>query len=240
MKSKKQKKNFFLILILIIFLICAAFFFIIDSDVFSIHTVSVQNNNRFTQEEIIEMSGVVFGTNTFKIKSEDIRRRIENDPYIKTAEIKRELPDGLIITIEERQDTACIHFLDHWIIIDEEGFVLKTVESNPKLSIVEGLIIDDFTIGEKLKVSNETFLNDTLSVIIETEKNDLFFKKINIEDNQLVIYITDKLICKASTHVLKENMNILRDILYDLHNKGIRRGVIRIQENGYYSYSPVV
>lgn len=239
MKSKKQKKNFFLKLILLIFLLCAGFFFIIDSDVFSIHEVSVQNHNKLTEEKVIELSGVVFGTNTFKVKSEDIRQRIESDPYIKTAEIKRDLPDGLIITVIERQDTACIYFLDHWIVIDKEGFVLKTVETNPKLTIIEGLIIDDFTIGQKLKVSNEAFLNDTLSVIIETEKNDLFFKKIGVEENQLVIYITDKLVCKASAQVINNNMNVLRDMLYNLHSKGIKRGVIRILENGYYSFSPV-
>lgn len=239
MKHKKQKKKFFLIIILIIFLLCAGVFFIIDSGVFSIHQVNVLNNYKYTQEEIIEMSGVVFGTNTFKLKSEDISRRIEFDPYIKQAEVKRNLPDGLTITIEERQDTACIYFLDHWIIIDEEGFVLRTVETNPQLTIVEGLIIEDFTIGEKLKVSNQTFLNDTLSVIIETNKNDLFFKRMKIESDQIIIYITDKLLCKADTQELKENMDILRDIIYDLHSKGIKRGVVRVQGNGYYSYSPV-
>lgn len=239
MKRKKPKKNFLLILILIIFLFCAAFFFIIDSDIFSIHTIRVENNNIFTQEEIIQMSKVVFGTNTFKLKTKDISERIENNAQIKWAQIKRDLPDALIITIKEREDVACIYFLDYWIIIDEEGFVLKTEEVNPKLTVLEGLVIDDFTIGEKLKSKNEAFLNDVLNVIIETEKYDLFFKKIEIVDNQLKIYITDRLTCTANTQILIKNMDILRGILYDLHKQGIRRGVVSIQENGYYTFSPI-
>lgn len=229
----------FLKSVLFFFLISAALFFIIDSNLFAIKNVMVENNSIFSEEEIVEMSGVILGTNTFKIKLKDISQRIRVNPYIKNVEIRRRLPNKLIIKVEERVEVACITFLDHCIILDGEGYVLKTVSENPNLTVIEGFEIEDFTIGKKLEIKSQALLIDALDVIMNMKDNNLFFKKIVVINDEAIVYITDRLTCRADFKVLNNKMKTLGSIVYDLHKKGIKRGVIRIEENGYYSFSPV-
>lgn len=239
-KKRKQKKSIALKFILFIFLISAAFFFIMNNtDIFSIKTVLVQNNHILAQEELVEMSGIILGTNTFKIKTKDIAGRIKTNPYIKEVQVKRKLPDKISIIIEERKEAASVFFLDHCIVLDEEGYALKTVETNPHLTIIDEFPIEDFTIGEKLKVKNQKLFEDVLNVIIKMKENNLFFKKIAIEDEQIVVSIYDKLYCKTDADTLVNNMKTLGEIVYNLHDRGIKRGMIKVGENGYFAYSPV-
>ncbi len=235
---KKQRKNTILKKVLFVFLLCIACFFILTSEIFSVKTVMVENNTVFSQEDILKMSGIALGTNTFKIKTNDISQRIKGDPYIKDVQVKRKLPSGIGIIVEERKEAASVFFLDQCIILDEEGYVLNTVESNPYLTIIDGLKIKDFSIGEKLIIENQEVLDEVLSVIIKMNDYELFFKKIIIEEEQLNVAIYNKLYCKANSEILINNMKTLGEIIYDLHKKGIKRGVIRVGEDGYFSYGP--
>lgn len=239
MRKKKRRKNYILKFILVIFLLSAAFFFVINTDLFSIKAVYVENNNILNQEDIIHNSGIIMGTNTFKIKTKDIAERIMKDPYIKNVQVERMLPDKISIVVEERKEAASVFFLNNCIILDEEGYALKTVEENPHLTIIDEFDIEDFTIGEKLKVKNQEVFDNILNVIIKMKTHDLFFKRISIEKDFIVVSIYDKLYCKASPDVLINNMKTLGEIIYDLHKRGIKRGTIRLEENGYFSYSPM-
>ncbi len=235
---KKQKKSSIFKKILFIFLLSIICFFILSSDIFSVKAVFVENNTLFSQEEIIEMSGIVFGTNTFKIETKDISDRIMGNPFIKNVQVRRSLPDGITIEIEERKEAACVFFVDQSIVLDEEGYVLKTVENNPYLTIIDGLEIEGFVVGEKIKIKNQQVLEEVLNVIMEMDKHNLFFKKISIENGKFKVAIYDKLFCTADSQVLIDNMKILGDIIYDLHKKDIKRGIIRVESDGYFSYSP--
>lgn len=237
-KIKKQRKSTILKKVLFIFFLCIACFFILTSELFSVETVMVENNTVFSQEDIEKMSGITLGTNTFKIKTNDISQRIKDNPYIKDVQVKRKLPGGIAISIEERKEAASVFFLDQCVVLDEEGYVLSTVESNPYLTIIDGLKIKDFSIGEKLKIENQEVLDDVLNVIIKMNEYELFFKKIKIEDQQLNVAIYDKLFCKTNSDMLINNMQMLGEIIYDLHKKGIKRGIIRVGGDGYFSYSP--
>ncbi len=235
---EKQKKSSIIKKILIIFLLTIVAFFILSSDIFSVETVFVENNTLFSQEEIIAMSGIVFGINTFKIKTKDISERIMDNPFIKNVKVSRILPDGINIEIDERKEAACVFFVDQSIVLDDEGYVLKTVESNPYLTIIDGLEIEGFIVGERIKIKKQEVLEEVLNVIMEMDRHDLFFKKISIENDQLKVAIYDKLFCNANSQVLMDNMKTLGDIIYDLHKKDIKRGIIRVESDGYFSYSP--
>lgn len=238
-KNKGLKKKSILKIILFLFIIGLSFFSVINLDIFSIKTVLVENNNVFTEEDIIQMSGVIFGINTFKIKTKDISERILAHPYIKEVKIKRQLPDKISIVVEERKEAAIVFFLDRCIVLDDEGYALKTVDSNPYLTIIEGLNIEDFTIGEKLEVNNQKTFEDALKVIKSMDENDLFFKRITVTDDQLVVSIYDKLVLKAKSEIIISNMKAIGKLIYELHKDGIKRGTILVLDNGYLSYSPV-
>lgn len=74
-----------------------------------------------TEEEIIEAIGGDYGIPIYSLNIDDIRKRIEDNPWIKIALVERKLPDTLSVTITERTPIAIWQFKQKLYLIDEEG-----------------------------------------------------------------------------------------------------------------------
>ena len=69
---------------------------------FRVQTISVSGNERYTDEEIIAVSEVQQGDNLFRLNKFDVARRIRKGlPYVEAVNIRRGLPDTLILTVTE-------------------------------------------------------------------------------------------------------------------------------------------
>ncbi|MFA5527587.1 MAG: FtsQ-type POTRA domain-containing protein [Peptostreptococcales bacterium] len=238
-RYEQPKKKNFIWGIGLILVIGGGLYLFLFSGFFNIGFILVENNSFYSETDIIEKTKVQYGTNQFKVKLSEVRDNLLNDPYIKGVTIDRKLPDKLVIQIVERKESACIEFMGKWLIIDEEGYALRIADTLPEYSILDGFTIIDFTVGDKIQVKEEDELYPVLKVIQGMNKNNLFFKNVGIKGQEMVLYISDNLTCKGEVDVLLESMDALRDILYDLHKRGVKRGTIHIRGNGYYSYSPL-
>ena len=135
-KIKKQRKWKILIISIICVLLTSIMVFLtLDSNFFNIKRIEVIdiNGDRFTDEEIIDLSGFVEGTNIVKMKSDVMERNIETAPFIKKASIKKRYPSSLTITIEERLASTCFVFLGQYLILDGEGYVVEILKENKNL-----------------------------------------------------------------------------------------------------------
>ena len=84
------------------------------------HLVIVGQVN-ITEKEIIEAIGGDYGIPIYSLNIDDIRKRIEDNPWIKIALVERKLPDTLSVTITERTPIAIWQFKQKLYLIDEEG-----------------------------------------------------------------------------------------------------------------------
>ena len=69
---------------------------------FRVQTLSVAGNERYTADQIIEVSQVQQGDNLFRLNKFEVARRIRKGlPYIDAVSIRRALPDTLLISVSE-------------------------------------------------------------------------------------------------------------------------------------------
>jgi cell division protein FtsQ len=90
---------------------------------FAVVAVEVRGASRVSAQRIIEMSGIVHGTNLWRVDPARVRARLETLPEVRRADVVRELPNRVSIVVEERRPFTLVHAARlHWL--DEEGRLL--------------------------------------------------------------------------------------------------------------------
>jgi cell division protein FtsQ len=242
-KRKRRKKHFFLNFILVLLLLGGIGWFL-SSDFFAIDKISVLHNNNYTKDEIVKMSKIKTGENIFAFffQKGKISATLEGDSYIDSVKVSIKLPGTVLLDVNERAEVAAVPLDNKYILIDNQGYVLRTTDKEPKLTLLVGLTITGMKEGKPLEVEQKSLFDETLTMLKTIESNDLFFKRIDISEVIIKAYIYDKLICKGTPENILNSMNTgnLQIILYDLYKKGISRGTINVGADKVCSFSPRV
>lgn len=85
---------------------------------FRVQVIEVVGAETYTDEQIIEASGVAYGDNLFFINRISASSRIfSNLPFVKEASIERVLPNKLVVTVSESCAAAYADWNDqHWMM----------------------------------------------------------------------------------------------------------------------------
>lgn len=75
---------------------------------FTVSSVRVAGTNERIAEEVRALAGVPLGTNTWDIDLLGVRERVLGHLWVAEAEVRRELPDGIVVTVEERRALAAL------------------------------------------------------------------------------------------------------------------------------------
>lgn len=238
-KKKRKKKHYFLrFIILVAFTVGAYYFF--TSSLFDIQKITVDNNKYYTVEQVISLAGAKTGENLFEASLSQMKEKLLADPYIKNVKLKRKLPAEVVIIVEERKEDAAVPYGNQYIIIDNEGMVLRKTDSEPTLTLLSGMTIENMEPGTPLAVEENAVLTDTLKMLQEIKKYEVFFKRIDLSSITIKAYIYDQLVCEGTPENIMDNLDSLQEVLYDLYTKGIERGVIKMGSDKYFSFSPLV
>ena len=69
---------------------------------FQVETVAVTGNSRYSQEEIIQATGIQTGDNLFRMNKFQIAHQVlQGLPYVEELTIRRALPSTIVITVKE-------------------------------------------------------------------------------------------------------------------------------------------
>ena len=241
-KKKKRRKKHYFLRFLILLALCAGLYFFANSEFFDVQEIQIEHNTYYTNQQIISISKAKVGENLFKANVRNMKKNLLSDPYIKSVSIKKRLPHTLVITVEERKEAAAIQYGDTYVLIDADGMVLRKTDTEPELTILEGLTIKSIEPGTPLEVEESYVLTDTLQMLQSMEDNDLYFKKIDISRVMIKAYIYDYLVCQGTPENLLASMENgdLQAVLYDLYTKDTQRGVISVGNDSYISFSPAI
>ena len=103
----------------------------------TVNEIEINGNSRFSDREIINLSGLYTGKNILLYDLAGARDNIEKNPYIDCIGVRRVLPHTISITVREREEFAAITASGGLsCIIDREGFVLDV----GRRTSLEGLI----------------------------------------------------------------------------------------------------
>ncbi len=98
-----------------------------SSDRFQVQSIHVQGNVLLSQAEI-ERAAALRGANIFWIDSTAASDRIKQLPLVQHAAITPTLPDGVEVSITERQPAAFWISGEQSYLVDREGVILKPVD----------------------------------------------------------------------------------------------------------------
>jgi cell division protein FtsQ len=239
-KKKKRKKKRYILKTFLTLLFLVGLYFFATSPLFTIDSVQVKGNVHFSQEDIIKISGIKVGKGEFKMSMIKADSKLEKQGYIKSAKIKRKLPNKVIITIEERTEKFGVSFKNKFAILDYSGTVLDVVTESPKVTIVEGLTVESSQSGKELKVKQPVMYESIVKFIKTVEENDLFFKRVVVSDLETKAYITDTFLCKGSVEIMNTEILSLKNIIVDLMSQNIMHGTIIMTDNGTCTFTPEI
>jgi cell division protein FtsQ len=145
---------------------------LLASDLFRIDQVSVKGNQRLSDQQVVDLSDVQVGVNTFNLDLNLIGRKIEENPWVQQARVQRIFPRQIGVHIQERQPVAIVN-LGYLYYLDNQGEIFKVLDANDKLNFP---IITGFEY-EKAQGHDEGYaqrLTQIVSLLSDLRQRELF------------------------------------------------------------------
>ncbi len=136
-----NRTNAFLIPILFTLALSGVYIFISHSSRFCLTGIEVRGNRKTSEKEILERAKIRLDSNIFRIDLGKIQDRVREDSRIKEVRVKRQLPDRLLIEVEEKKPALWINLPEGLCGLsrDQEIIPLEEEDFHRDLPIVTGL-----------------------------------------------------------------------------------------------------
>lgn len=197
------------IAILFITLILCAMF----SPLFNVKTIQIEGNELITENEIISLSQIQIGENTFKLSKNKIKNQIKENAYIDEVTIKRKLPSNITITIEERKPAYQLEYATGYVYLDKQGYMLEMNSTKLELPILQGAATEtaNFVVGNRLCVEDLEKLSGLIKIMELAKVNEIesLITRIDIENKQNIKLIFET---KEKTAYLGDSTNLIDKI----------------------------
>lgn len=122
-----------------------AHFLVTHSRHFAVSALKFPSLRHVSEESLQARAGLALGTNLFAVDLAEIERKVLEEPWVKEARARRELPSSIVVDVVER-DAACVVALDALYLADARGNVFK--RANPDeaaaLPVVTGVERDAY------------------------------------------------------------------------------------------------
>ncbi|MGI5971613.1 MAG: cell division protein FtsQ/DivIB [Oscillospiraceae bacterium] len=222
-KKKKRRRrrgriySFFAVLAMTAAVVFGVGFF------FKINEIDVSGSAYYTAEEIIEASGLHVGEGLFRFSAARAERRIvETLPYASSADINRQVPDKLIITVVDSEPAAVMQGGGGYWLVDKKLRVLENMSSSEGYIFIEGIELSEYVTAREAVVREEDRLKLKKLGEILSEFDDVgLIKRVSLIDVSQVSDISFRMDGKYSVHIgdagdLNYKMRYLQKVLEEL------------------------
>jgi cell division protein FtsQ len=118
----------------------AGYRFVTTSSRFAITAIEIRGNQQLSADDIRAALPARVGDNVFATDLDEVLRELRSNPWIATAEARRELPSTIVIAVREHVPAAVVQ-LGGLYLVDAEGHVFKraAADDGAGLPIITGL-----------------------------------------------------------------------------------------------------
>jgi cell division septal protein FtsQ len=220
--------------LLIAFFILSIFVYALTSDRFNLQTITFHGCKQSDPKKLEKIIRRDFPANTLRIDLQRLEKRLEKDPWIKNAGIRRILPSDIVIYVQERSPSAILELNGELMIADSDGTLLDVYD--PRYGKLDAPVIKGF-LGEdpegyrrnyKENAARVRQAQDMLSEIesglpsytqkiSEIDISDPNNLKILLVDDCAVIYLGDKDYLKRFNKLM-DNMTSYQEVKNQFNN----------------------
>ena len=146
-----------------------------------VQSVEVLNNQYYTEEEIVEASGLA-NKHLLDLAYFSAKDRLLDLTYIGNVNIKYKFPGKIVIDIVEKAPYAYVKFKGNYLCLNEQGQVIEqSQEKYHKIPVIDGLKFESFTVTETLPILNQDYWFVAQEVMNTLIKHNYVDKIIEID-----------------------------------------------------------
>lgn len=154
------------VVLLVVLLIGASYM-----PIFNIKNIEVMNNEKLSDDKIIELSGINESINLFKLNENQVINNIKNNAYIENVNVSRKLPNKVVLDVIERTAKYQLQFADSYVYINNQGYMLEISNEKQNIPIIVGFTTDlsNIKAGNRINIEDLKKMNMVIK-IYETAK----------------------------------------------------------------------
>ena len=158
-ESEKQQPLTLRVIKILIFYLAIGFLgwnffaFIFSSSFCNIENVIIKGNDYLSEDRIFYKSGIQLGENIFRLDLIKSKDSLIQEPWIKEVEVKRVIPNKIIISIKERKPAAIVYTREKYFSSTKEGIILTKIDRQEEkfdLPLILGLELGEIKIGKSI------------------------------------------------------------------------------------------
>lgn len=158
------------------------------SPLFNVKQINVEGNSKLTNDELISLSKIELYQNTYKISKTITKKRILENPYIQSVNIKRKLPNTITIIVEEKKPTFMIEYGGAYAYINNQGYILEVSQEKLEVPVLQGAEtnVEELIPGSRLCVNDLEKMSTVIKIMEVSANNDIakLISRIDIENKQ--------------------------------------------------------
>lgn len=214
---------------------------------FQVEAIAVSGNSRYTQQEIVDATGIQMGDNLFHMNKFDLERQVEEAlPYIEEVRIRRQLPSTILITVSEWDAAARVQGGGEDWLISVGGKLLEPAPADSAVMTVSGLTPLMPQAGKQLAVSQEeTPRLEAMTALLSVLKEAGALSQVSsveLTGTRMVLRYLDRFNVKMSLNGdFGYQLDVLREAVADLDQRlgESSSGTLDLTQEGYHAvYSP--
>ena len=193
-KRRRSLKRYLLYYIFIAILLLGIGLVLSMTVFFKTEKIVVVGNDRYSDQKIIELSGIKTGENLVRIDKEKANESITKEfPYIESVNITRKFPSTVEINTKMVVPIAAIETNGTYAIISESAGVVELgAKEIPKgVMHIKGLDNSELSLGQKLtdsKNSSLKKLREFVTLLSETGLENIVYADFGDKHNLKLIY----------------------------------------------------
>ena len=155
-----------------------------------------------------------------------MEQAIKANAYIDSVELKRKLPDSIVLQVVERKPAYMLMIGNAYAYINSQGYMLEISKDALELPIITGFSTseDQIQAGNRLNTEDLEKLNSVIQIVDSANSNEIgnLVTKINIEDKQdyvLELESENKTVHLGDTSNLSTKMLYIKTVLENEKDK---------------------
>jgi cell division protein FtsQ len=201
---------------------------LISRPYFEIKEISVRGLKELTEKDVLASAEIKPAQNLLAINTDAVIRRVAANQWVKNVYIGRELPNKLVLEVQERSPLVLVKQASDYYLMDGEGFVFKKLGKSDEvdLPILTGIKAED-------KTKSPLFLS-TLNLLKTISVSSQYaylgtISEIHIDEVFGLSLISDTgLYLKLGMGGFESKLNKLTLVLADLEQRGMKKGYLCI------------
>lgn len=141
---------------------------------FQLDTIEIVGSSRYDAAEIKASLSIQKEDNLFLWnKVRDGKALLEKFPYLDTVEIRRELPDTIVVTVTETTAVLAVLSDTGYFLVNEHGKVLEQSADTQGLPVAFGVSLLGYHAGQTVTHTSDAFADALLTVLEALHTEDM-------------------------------------------------------------------